>query len=187
MTDRQRLVLSFFDEDQTRNLAEIGRLTGCSKQAVGLTLAKYRPGWKAKHEKAKVAALKVRKSSAPSGSKSCEVCGKSLPERARARTCGGKCAVDWNALRWHLDAKFRFEQRRRIARWNVANPDKVNEAALRWSRKVLREKGPKAPPSRWVVAGGTSSRYADLVLGDRSASRSTQIPLARYSSAIAAK
>jgi len=154
MTNNQRLVLSYFDEDPSRTLAEIGALVGVSKQAVSTTLHRFRPGWKEAHRIARSKPV-ITPEQHP-----CAVCG--VPVRKTRRTCGGSCAKAWNSLRWHLDDEFRTAQRHRIANWMLAHPERVSKGSITWAKKVATEEGP-APPSKWVQEGRTPSQYVATI------------------------
>jgi len=161
VTKNQRLVLSFFDEDPSRTLVEIGELVGVSKQAVYVCLNKLRPGWRREHERAvEEARVNALAKIAPPETHPCAVCG--VPVRKTRRTCGGDCAKAWNSLRWHLDPEFRKAQRHRIAAWMLANPTRVTPGSVTWAKRVIKDNGP-APPSKWTVAGGVPASYVDAI------------------------
>jgi hypothetical protein len=159
LTNAQRLVLSYFDEDPTMSSTVVADSAGITRQAVYACLNKYRPDWKAKAAAAREAAKPPPPP--PPDTHPCAVCAK--PASLNRRTCGGECAKAWNTLRWHLDPTFRSAQRKRKARWILDNQDKAGSGSVKWAKRVLKEKG-APPPSRWVVRDGGNAEYADQIL-----------------------
>lgn len=83
----------------------------------------------------------------------CSVCGK-IEAYGKRRTCSSLCAKVWRTsnVRMVLDPEYRKRHVRAVARWMLANPEKVSKAQRKHARRVLSGKVPDTG-RRWVIPG----------------------------------
>lgn len=142
--ERVRQIAAMFDPDGSRRAAHKSRVKRSQE------LRRDEEQWQELKNRAKAA-------------QPCVVCGswvlRSRQEGTR-RTCSHECGEAWPNLRFHFDPVIREKHRGTIARWCVANPDKVSSSQLNWSKKVLAGK-PIQSNGRWTLPGSKTSQLIE--------------------------